>query len=429
MTHPGAAQSPHALPEKRRPWYSVLGPGLVTGAADDDPSGVGTYSQVGAQFGYGLAWTMLFGFPLLAAIQSVCAQIGAVTGKGIAQNLRRHYPPSLLRAVVVLLLVANVINIGADLGAMAESLALLLPGPVMLYVVGFGAASVGLEVWLSYARYAAILKWATLALFSYVAVVFVADVPLKEAVLGTLIPSFHFGKDEAMALVAIFGTTISPYLFFWQAGQEVEEQHRLHVKPLMVSPRRRAGAELKRIRTDTLVGMAFSHVTALFIVVATAATLHAHGITHITSAAQAADALRPIAGNLAFALFAVGIIATGLLAVPILAGSAAYAVSETFGWTEGLDRKPREAKAFYGVIAVAVAGGIALNLLAIDPMRALYWSAVVNGLLAPPLMVVTMLIARNHKVMGRLTISPLLTAGGWLSTAVMAVVAGVFLLS
>lgn len=413
----------------RRPWYKVLGPGLVTGAADDDPSGVGTYSQVGAQFGYGMAWTLFFGFPLLASIQAVCAQIGAVTGKGIAQNLRQHYPPALLRGVVTLLLIANVINIGADLGAMAESLALLLPGPALAYVAMFGVLSVGLEIWLSYDRYAGILKWSTLSLFAYVAVVFVARVPAGEALRGTLVPSFRFGQDEAMALVAIFGTTISPYLFFWQAGQEVEEQRRRHVKPLMVSPRRMAGPELARIRTDTLIGMGFSHIVALFIVVATAATLHAHGVTRIESAAQAAGALRPIAGDLAFALFAVGIIGTGLLAVPVLAGSAAYAVSEAFGWAEGLNRRPREARAFYAVIALATAGGIALNLLAIDPMRALYWSAVVNGLLAPPLMVVTMLIARNPRVMHRLTISPLLTLGGWLSTAVMGVVALVFLLS
>ena len=413
----------------RRPWYKVLGPGLVTGAADDDPSGVGTYSQVGAQFGYGLAWTLFFGYPLLASIQAVCAQIGATTGKGIAQNLRQHYPIALLRGVVTLLLVANVINIGADLGAMAESLTLLLPGPQLAYVVGFGALSVAIEVLVAYNRYAGILKWATLSLFAYVAVVFVADVPLGEALRGTLVPEFHFGKAEAMALVAIFGTTISPYLFFWQAGQEVEEQHRRHVKPLMISPRYKSGPELARIRVDTLVGMGFSHLVALFIVVATAATLHAHGITQIESAAQAAGALRPIAGDLAFALFALGIIGTGLLAVPILAGSAAYAVSEAFDWVEGLDRKPREAKAFYAVIALATGGGVALNLLSIDPMQALYWSAVVNGLLAPPLMVVTMLIARNRAVMGKLVISPALAAGGWLSTLVMGAVALVFLAS
>ncbi len=413
---------------EKRPLLSVLGPGLVTGAADDDPSGVGTYSQVGAQFGYGLAWTMLFGYPLLAAIQEVCARIGAVTGKGIAQNLRQHYPRALLQVVVLLLLIANVINLGADLGAMAESLGLLLPGPQMAYVVGFGVISVLIEVLVPYKNYARVLKWTTLSLFAYVGVVFVSHVPLAEAARGVLIPSFTFDKPHAMALVAIFGTTISPYLFFWQAGQEVEEQHRRHVKPLMVSPRD-AGPELKRIRTDTMVGMAFSHITALFIVVATAATLHANGITHIDTAGQAAQALRPIAGNLAFGLFALGIIGTGLLAVPILAGSAAYAVSETFGWAEGLERKPREAKAFYGVIAVATLGGIVLNLLGIDPMKALYWAAAVNGLLAPPLMVVTMLIARNPKVMGEMTISNWLAFGGWVSTAVMGVVAAVFLLS
>ncbi|MBK9010215.1 divalent metal cation transporter [Novosphingobium sp.] len=415
-------------PEEGRDLFEVLGPGLVTGAADDDPSGVGTYSQVGAQFGYGLAWTMFFGFPLLASIQAICARIGATTGMGIAQNLRRHYPVAVLRIVVLLLLVANVINLGADLGAMAAALGLLIPGPLLLYTALFGLASVLLEVFVSYTRYARVLKWATLSLFAYVGVVFVADVPLAEAARGTLVPSFTFDREHAMALVAIFGTTISPYLFFWQAGQEVEEQHRRHVKPLMVSPRK-AGRELARIRTDTLVGMGFSHIVALFIVIATAATLHANGVREIESAAQAAEALRPIAGNLAFALFAIGIIGTGMLAVPILAGSAAYAVSETFGWTEGLDRKPREAKAFYGVIALATLGGVALNFLAIDPMKALYWAAVVNGLLAPPLMVVTMLIARNPKVMGKLTISRRLAFGGWLSTAVMWIVAGVFLLS
>ena len=412
----------------RRSLTSVLGPGLVTGAADDDPSGIGTYSQVGAQFGYGMAWTMFFGFPLLAAIQAICARIGATTGKGIAQNLRQHYPPALLRVVVLMLLVANVINLGADLGAMGAVLALVVPGPVLLYTALFGIASVLLEVLMSYTRYASILKWTTLSLFSYVAVVFVAHVPWAEAIRSTLIPTFNFDKEHAMALVAIFGTTISPYLFFWQAGQEVEEQHRRHIKPLHVSPRN-AGPELARIRTDTMVGMGFSHLTALFIIIATAATLHANGITNITSAAQAAEALRPVAGQFAFALFALGIIGTGLLAVPILAGSAAYAVSETFGWTEGLDRQPREAKAFYSVIVLATLGGVALNMIKIDPMQALFWAAVVNGLLAPPLMVVTMLIARNRAVMGELAIGGWLLFGGWLSTAVMWLVAGVFLLS
>lgn len=414
--------------DERRSPGEVLGPGLVTGAADDDPSGVGTYSQVGAQFGYGLAWTLFFGYPLLASIQAICARIGATTGKGIAQNLRQHYSPWLLRAVVLLLLVANVINLGADLGAMGAVLALVIPGPILLYTAGFALLSVLLEVFLSYEKYARVLKWATLSLFAYVGVLFVVDVPWNEAVRGILIPSFTFDRDHAMALVAIFGTTISPYLFFWQAGQEVEEQHRRHVKPLHIS-HRRAGTELKRIRTDTLVGMGFSHLVAMFIVIATAATLHANGVRDIGSAAQAAEALRPIAGDFAFALFAIGIIGTGLLALPVLAGSAAYAVSEAFGWVEGLDRKPREAKAFYGAIVAAVLGGLALNFAQIDPMKALYWAAVVNGLLAPPLMVVTMLIARSRKIMGKYRISGGLEFGGWLSTLVMWIVAGTYVFS
>ncbi len=404
-----------------------LGPGLVTGAADDDPSGIATYSQVGAQFGYGLAWTMFFGFPLLASIQAISAEIGSVTGFGIAQNLRRHYPRWLLQVVVILLLIANIINLGADLGAMGAALALLIGGPVMVYAGLFAIVCVLLEIFMSYSRYARILKWSTLSLFSYVAVVFVAGVPWRTALYGTFVPHFTLDSAHAMALVAILGTTISPYLFFWQAGQEVEEQHRRHVKPLCVAPSR-AGKELKRIQLDTLIGMGFSHLTALFIVIATAATLNAHGISNVESSAQAAQALRPIAGDFAFALFAVGIIGTGMLAVPILAGSAAYAVSESFGWVEGLDRKPREAKAFYATIAVATIAGLTLNYIGIDPIKALYWAAVVNGVLAAPLMVVMMLIASNKRVMGRLVISRGLAVGGWIATAVMGVVTLTFFL-
>lgn len=411
----------------KRSLLRTLGPGLVTGAADDDPSGIGTYSQVGAQFGYQLAWTMIFALPLMAAIQQVCAEVGAVTGRGIAQNLKRHYPAWLLRIVLVLLVIANVINLGADLAAMGEVAATIVGGPMLLFTALFGLASTILEIFVSYSRYTRILKWATLSLFTYVAVALVAHIPWGQALRGIFIPGFSFGKDQAMALVAIFGTTISPYLFFWQAGQEVEEQRRLHTKPLYCNPRS-AGPELKRIRTDTLVGMGFSQFVALAIIVATAATLHAHGITDIQSANQAAEALRPVAGDMAFALFALGIIGTGLLAVPVLAGSAAYAVSETFGWTEGLDRKPREAKAFYAVIALAALGGIGLSLIGINPMKALYWTAVVNGLLAPPLMAVLMLMASNGRVMGRLTISRPLAIAGWIATAVMFAVGALFLL-
>jgi NRAMP (natural resistance-associated macrophage protein)-like metal ion transporter len=407
--------------------FKALGPGLVTGAADDDPSGIATYSQVGAQFGYGMAWTMLFSLPLLASIQAVSAEIGSVTGVGIAQNLRRHYPRWLLRAVVSLLLIANIINLGADLGAMGAALGLLIGGPVLAYAAAFAILCVLLEIFMSYVKYARILKWATVSLFAYVAVVFVAGVDWRAAIAGTLIPHFSFDRAHAMALVAVLGTTVSPYLFFWQAGQEVEEQHRRHVKPLCVAPRR-AATEFRRIRTDTIVGMGFSQVIALFIIIATAATLHAHGISNIATSAQAAQALRPIAGDFAFALFAMGIIGTGMLAVPILAGSAAYALSESFGWVEGLNRKPREAKAFYATIAVATLGGLLLNDIGLDPIKALYWAAIINGLLAAPLMLVMMIIAMNHHIMGRLAVSGWLAFGGWLATAVMAAASFIFFL-
>jgi NRAMP (natural resistance-associated macrophage protein)-like metal ion transporter len=404
---------------KAKSFLKRLGPGLVTGAADDDPSGIATYSQVGAQFGFGLAWIVLFSFPLMAVIQEVAARIGCVTGKGIAKNLRHHYPKWLLRSVVFLLIVANVINLGADLGAMGAALGLLIGGPVLLYSIVFAVVCVLLETFMSYARYAAVLKWGTLTLFTYVAVVFAAGVPWSTALYNTLVPHFVFDGPHAMALVAVLGTTISPYLFFWQAGQEVEELRRRRVKPLCVAPRN-AGEELSRIRTDTIVGMGVSNLIALFIIFATAATLNAHGTTDIQTSAQAAEALRPVAGPFAFALFAAGIIATGMLAVPVLAGSAAYGVSEIFGWNEGLDRKPHEAKAFYGTIAAATIAGVALNFTSLDPVKALYWSAVINGILAAPVMAVMMLIASNPRIMGKLTLSRGMRIAGWIATLVMA---------
>jgi NRAMP (natural resistance-associated macrophage protein)-like metal ion transporter len=406
-------------PPKLVGFLKSLGPGLVTGAADDDPSGIATYSQVGAQFGYGLAWTMVFTFPLMAVIQAVSARIGCVTGYGIAENLRRHYSPWLLRAVVLLLVVANVINLGADLGAMGAALGLLIGGPQLLYTMSFGVVCILLETFISYARYAAVLKWATLSLFAYVAVVFAAHVPWGSALYGTFVPHLVFDAPHAMAMVAVLGTTISPYLFFWQAGQEVEELHRRHVKALYVT-RRDVGPELARIRTDTIVGMGISNLIALFIIYATAATLNASGVTDIQTSSQAAEALRPIAGVFTFALFAAGIIATGMLAVPVLAGSAAYGVTEAFGWREGLDRRPREAKLFYATIAVATLGGVALNFTSLDPVKALYWSAVVNGVLSAPLMAVMMVIAMNPRIMGRLTLPRPMLVVGWLATLVMA---------
>ena len=404
-----------------------LGPGLVTGAADDDPSGIATYSQVGAQFGYALSWTMLFSFPLMAAIQAVAARIGCVTGRGIAANLRRHYPRPLLAVVVLLLAIANIFNLGADLGAIAAAVELLIGGPGLLYTVLFGIACALAEIFISYARYARLLKWATLSLFAYVAVVLSVGVPWGEALRAMVVPQMSFDRSTMVALVAVLGTTISPYLFFWQAAQETEELRRRHVKALCLTPAT-AGPELARIRDDTLVGMGVSNLIALFIILATAATLHSAGVTQIDTAAQAAEALRPVAGPFAFALFAIGIIATGMLAVPVLAGSVAYAVSELFAWRTGLDRPPAEAKLFYGTIALATLAGIVVNVVRLDPIRALYWSAVLNGLLAAPVMAVTMVIAMNPRVMGRLTLPPLLIVGGWLATAVMAAASLGFLL-
>ena len=401
-----------------RKFLKVLGPGLITGAADDDPSGIGTHSQIGAEFGYGLAWTFVLSFPLMVVIQEVAAEIGRVTGAGIARNLKRHYPRIVLWLMVSLLLVANVVNLGADLSAMGAALQLLAGGNAGLYTLMFGIICIVLEVGLSYPRYAAVLKWTTLSLFTYVGVVLVAHVPWPHALRSLVVPELQWNAAYATALVAILGTTISPYLFFWQASQEIEEQRRRHIKPLCITPKD-AGPELKRIRIDTLVGMAFSTVVSLAIVFATAATLHASGVRDIATSSQAAEALRPIAGQFAFAMFAVGIIGTGLLAVPVLAGSAAYAVSEMAGNSGSLDAKPLDARLFYATIAVTTLAGASLNTVGIDPARALYWAAVVNGILAAPLMAVMMLIVRNPRAMGRLTVSRRTMVVGWAATAVM----------
>jgi NRAMP (natural resistance-associated macrophage protein)-like metal ion transporter len=395
-----------------------LGPGLITGAADDDPSGIATYSQVGAQFGYGLAWTMLFSLPFMIVIQEISARIGCVTGHGIADNLRRHYRPWLVRSVVLLLLVANVINLGADLGAMGAGLQLLLGGSGRIYTIAFGIVCVLAEVFVRYTAYAGFLKWLTLSLFAYVAVVFAVHVPWGAALGATLVPRLTLGHDQAMALVAVLGTTISPYLFFWQAALEVEDRRRRGAGPLSLTPQS-ARAEFARIRTDTVVGMGVSNLIAICIIYATAATLHATGVTEIQTSSQAAEALRPVAGALTFVIFAAGIIGTGLLAVPVLAGSAAYAVTEVFKWRQGLDRRLLQAKSFYATIAVATMAGVGLNFTPLDPVRALYWSAVVNGVLAAPVMAVMMLIGGNGRIMGRLTLSRPMLVAGWTATLVM----------
>lgn len=413
---------------EKKSFLAKLGPGLVTGAADDDPSGIGTHSQIGAQFGYSLTWTFVLSFPLLAVIQLVAAEIGRVTGRGISANLRRHYPRPLLWLAVALLLIANVINLGADLSAMGASLQMLIGGHVGLYTLGFGLICAGLEILLSYRSYSSILKWSTLSLFAYVAVVAVAKVDWPVALRSFVVPEFHWTGAYAAGFVAILGTTISPYLFFWQAAQEIEEEKRTHSKPLYVTPKL-AGRVLKDIRDDTLIGMAFSTIISVAIVFATAATLHRNGITNIESAGQAAEALRPIAGNLASLLFAAGIIGTGMLAVPVLAGSAAYATTEMVGLAGSLDAKPWRARFFYGVILVTTLAGASFERLGINPIQALYWSAIINGVLAVPLMALMMLIVRNERAMGTLTLPSRLTFIGWAATAVMAAATLLFFVS
>jgi len=398
----------------------LLGPGLITGASDDDPSGIGTYSQAGAQLGFGIGWTMLATFPLMAAIQEISARIGRTTGHGIAGNLCRHSPNWLLYTIVALLLVANIINIGADLSAMGDALKLLIGGPGTVYAVLFGLACVIAIVFLDYALYVTVLKWLTLVLFAYVATLFATHVPWSEALLGLLVPHVIWSTAFATTLVAIFGTTISPYLFFWQASQEAEDQRvDHHAKPLKQAPEQ-APKAFERIRADTLIGMAFSNVIAISIIMTTAAALHEAGITNVETSAQAAEALRPIAGAFAFVLFALGIIGTGLLAVPILAGSAAYAIGEGCKWTVGLSRKPRQAIAFYSVLTAATMLGVGMTLSPIDPIKALYWSAVINGIVAVPVMSVMMVMTAEQKIMGKFVVVGWLRSLGWVSTAAMA---------
>jgi NRAMP (natural resistance-associated macrophage protein)-like metal ion transporter len=405
---------------KKKGLAVVIGPGLLTGASDDDPSGIGTYSQVGAQFGYGMLWTMLFSYPLMVAAQLICARIGRVTGKGLAGNLREHYPRWALHPLVLLLLVANTINIGADLGAMGEGIHLLLPGAAAWYTVGFGLVSVVLEVLVPYHRYVRVLKWLTLALFAYVATVFVVKIDWGQVLHATFLPHIGLDKNSVTAIVAIFGTTISPYLFFWQASQEVEDLDACDGDKALLDAPRQAVAQLHRIDVDTYLGMGASNVVAFFIILTTAATLHAHGVHDIESAAQTAQALKPLAGPFAFALFAMGIVGTGLLAVPVLAGSAAYAVGETMQWKSSLESKPNKARGFYAVIAIATLAGTAMNFVHVNPIKALFWTAVINGVIAVPMLAAVMLVAAKQKAMGRFAISGRLRAMGWLTTAVMA---------
>ena len=397
-----------------------LGPGLITGAADDDPSGIATYSQAGAQFGFSMLWTVVFTYPLMVGIQMVSARLGCLTGRGLAANIKAQYSKTVLYFIVGLLLLANTINIAADIAAMGEALRLLLGGSAHVYSATFGLICLVLQVFIPYQSYGRYLKWLTLALLAYVAVVFTIAVPWIEVGVRVVWPELALNRDSIMMIVAVFGTTISPYLFFWQAAQEMEDLRASHDAGVTITPEA-AQSHLKRIRVDTYVGMGFSNLVAFFIILSAAATLHKAGITDIQSSAQAAEALRPLAGDFAFLLFSLGIIGTGMLAVPVLAGSAAYAVVESFDWRSGLDKKLHEAKEFYAIIALATVGGVVLNFTPIDPIKALFWSAVINGVIALPIMVVMMLLGSNERVMGKFRIGKRLRWLGWLATLVMLV--------
>jgi NRAMP (natural resistance-associated macrophage protein)-like metal ion transporter len=417
----GYAHAMDEAPEEQQhvPLLKRLGPGLVTGAADDDPSGIATYSQAGAQYGYGLLWSVLLTLPLMVGIQTISARIGRVTGHGLAANIRDHFPPWLLHGIVALLVVANTLNIAADLGAMGNALQLLLGGSSEIYIMFFALLSLTLQIFVPFPRYAPFLKWMTLSLLGYVGTLMVVRIPWHEATLAALLPNLHWRAEYIATLVAVLGTTISPYLFFWQASQEVEEQRATEGhEPLREAPHQ-ADEHLRRIRIDTWIGMGFSNLVAACIMLTTAATLNAAGVTDISSAEQAASALRPIAGNFAFLLFALSIIGTGMLAVPVLAGSAGYAVAESFRWPIGLGLTLLEARGFYAVLSAATLIGVILDFGNVDPIKALIWSAVVNGVVAVPIMVIMMLLAVKPDVMGPFVVGRRLWLLGWVSTGVM----------
>lgn len=398
---------------------SKLGPGLITGVADDDPSGIATYSQAGAQFGLNMLWTMPLAFPMMAAVQSMCANLGRVTGKGLAANIKVAFSPIVLQSVVLLLLIANTLNIAADLAAMGEVVELVSGVNRHLMTAIFVFGTLALQLFVPYHRYVYFLKWLTLSLLAYAAVLFTVHIPWEQVALRTVWPKFTPNATAAAVVVALFGTTISPYLFFWQTSEEVED---MQIKPrdesLKQDPRK-AKKELRRIRWDTWSGMLYSNITAYFIILATAVTLNVAGVTDINTAAQAASALRPLAGEFAYLLFAFGILGVGLIGVPVLAGSGAYALSEAMGWHEGLERKVRDARDFYGIIAISVLVALAIQYSPISPMKALFWSAVINGIVAVPLVVVIILLVSKKSVMGDFTVSRPLAFLGWITAAVM----------
>ena len=405
-----------------------LGPGLITGVADDDPSGIATYSQAGAQFGLNMLWTMPLAFPLMAAVQSMCARIGRVTGKGLAANIKIFFPTWVLRGVVFLLVVANTLNIGADVAAMGDITGVLVGANRHLMTVLLAVGTLLMEVFIPYRQYANYLKWLAFSLLAYAAVLFLVHVPWREVAVRTILPSFRLDAASATVVVGVFGTTISPYLFFWQSSEEVEDMRMSFGGRSLLADPASAPPELRRIRWDTWSGMLYSDVTAYFIILATAVTLNVAGVTDIQTATQAASALRPLAGDFAFLLFALGILGVGLIGVPVLAGSAGFALSEAMGWRWGLEVKARDARGFYGVIAAAILVGVALDFSPINPIKALFWSAVINGVVAVPLVIVIVLLASRKSVMGQFTASRTLVVLGWITAVVMGLAAiGMFI--
>jgi len=413
----------------KQAWWKRLGAGLITGAADDDPSGIATYSQVGASYGYGMLWTVLLALPLMIGIQAICARIGRVTGGGLARSLRAEFPLPLVSGAIGLLCIANVINLSADIGAIGAAVKLLIGGPAPLYAITAAMLSVVLQIFVPLERYSPILKLLTFSLFAYVGTAFVIHVPWAQVLTQTVWPKISPSSKYAVAVVAVLGTTISPYLFFWQSSQEADEV-RTHAdrEPLKKAPEQGAEA-MSRINIDTITGMLFSEIVAFFIILTAAVVLHAHGKTDVQTSADAATALRPIAGKFAFWLFAAGIVGTGLLAIPVLAGSAAFALGETFHWRTGLEKRPASAKAFYGTIAFATIAGMFLSFTPMDPIKMLFWSAVINGVVAAPLMIVIMLLANRRSVMGKFCIPLWLKGLGWAATAAMAGAAGVMIVT
>lgn len=412
---------PTEIARKGKNFWHMLGPGLTTGAADDDPSGIQTYSQTGAQYGFKLLWLAPFTFPLMAVVQEMCARIGLVTGRGLAGNIRVHFPRKVMYFAALLLFAANTFNIGADLGAMAKAMQLLWPSwNFTLLVIGFAALSLALQIFTPYARYSRYLKWLALVLLAYVASALIANLNWGEVFKGTVMPSISFDKGQLLLICGILGTTISPYLFFWQTSQEVEEQ----IMQGKTTVKERQGvhpADIKSMRIDVWSGMFLSNAVMFFIVAACGAILFSHGITNITSAAQAAEALRPFAGDATYFLFAIGIIGTGLLAIPVLAGSSSYALAESFRWREGLYRNLKQAYAFYGVIIISLLLGLSMNFMNLDPMKVLIYSAVFNGIVAPVVLTFVVLLSSNKKVMGQWVNKPFTTIIGWVVVAIMAI--------